>query len=234
MYHLGYVLAAGLLFGCAADAAALEAATESDALTGSYDTYAALATRHGMPPKADRPLVIGIRGRDVKGRLHDTQVARVLDDTLVVLTPDKRAVVLAVSTHPWETEASDVPDVDRDGRGDVGMIRPGKYVAVRREASRNIAGAPTYRVTTAAGSDRLPGWRNTDHDDAYSAAERAASESRGDVLTAVLFHQAGAGAPPAIGCQVLDADGIRRLATETGSRFDYLLVDANDEEIPSP
>ncbi|MBX3205936.1 MAG: hypothetical protein KF764_12760 [Labilithrix sp.] len=230
---LPWIAALAALSACAPAPEEAETASETSgqAVSGSYDDYAAFAARHGSAPRAGQPLVIGIRGRDLAGNVHETRVTQTLDDTLVVLTPDERVVRLAVSTHPWETTGN-VPDVDGDGHGDVGMIRPGKYLAVQREASRDIGGARTYHVLTEGGADRLPGYRNTDHDDAYSADEREASDSRGDYLTAVLFHRGGEGTPPAVGCQVLDADGIRILAREGGARFDYLLVDANEEEIP--
>lgn len=229
--------------GCAtADAAAssddnLTASGASDGSPKQLAAFEAFAAKRGLARRSDRALVIGIRGRAVDGTVHPTRVVRELDDTVIVLTPDARLVRLAASTHPWETNGtSGVPDVDHANGPDVGMIRPGIYVAVRRDESRNIAGARTYAVTTTAGGGAIPGWRNTDHDDRYSAEEVAASEAREDALTDILFHQAGAGAPPAVGCQVFDAAGIRRLSTEVGPRFDYLLVDVNSdpkpEEIP--
>lgn len=198
----------------------------------AYARYAAFARRHGMAPSRDRALVIGIRGRDLRGELHDTRIVAAYDDTLVVLTPDRRVVTLPVSTHPWERAGPGVPDVNGDGAPDVGMIRPGKYVAVRRDPRRDIGGAPTFHVLTVAGRGKLPGWRNTDQDDTFSATERERSEARGDALTAVLFHRSGPGTPSPVGCQVLDAEGMQRLASEVGAKFDYLLVDANEVAVP--
>lgn len=202
------------------------------ARSGVYARYAELAREHGMTPRRDRALVIGVRGRNVRGEPHDVKIAPAYDDTLVVLTPDRRALVLPASTHPWERAGPGVPDVDGDGVPDVGMIRPGKYVAVRRDPRRDIAGAPTFHVLTVNGRGKLPGFRNTDQDDTFSAAERRRSEARGDTLTAVLFHRIGPGAPGAVGCQVLDAEGMHRLASAVGERFDYLLVDANEVDVP--
>lgn len=232
---LAVVLAALAVAGVAEQREAEASEPERAAARGeaeAYAAYAAFAERHGMKPREGRALVIGIRGRDLARQLHPTRVVRAFDDTLVVLTPDGRVVELAASTHPWETEGRGAPDVDGDGRPDIGMIRPGKYLAVRRGARRNIGGGPTYHVLTRAGGGSLPGWRNTNQDEVYSPAERAASEARGDALTAVLFHQAAEGGPKAIGCQVLDASGMRRLAEEVGARFDYLLVDANAGAVP--
>jgi hypothetical protein len=210
---------------------AVNAAASDDAL--DFDAYLALAARHNVQPRPGHMLAIGLRGRDTGGNLHPTSVGHAFDDTLVLLTPDHRAIQLAVSTHPWETRG-DVPDVNGDHVGDVGMIRPGVYLATRRPDSRNIAGSPTFHITLPNGDERLPGDRNTDHDTTYSSAEHDASTARHDHLTAVLFHQAGAGAPPLVGCQGLEKEGIGVVAQEGGDSFDYLLVDANAEEIPTP
>lgn len=205
----------------------------SKIIADDYTKYAVFARRHGMVLQPDRALVIGVRGRTVAGVVHEVRVRRAYDDLLLVLTPDRRVIRLAASTHPWEIEGGEgVPDVDRDGRPDVGILRPGKYIAVQRGSKQNILGARTYQVLKSDRSDKLPGVRNTDHDDVYSPAEHAASEARGDTLTAILFHQGGAGAPKAVGCQVLDADNMRRLIAEVGVQFDYLLVDARLEDVP--
>ncbi len=221
------------LVGCAStseDGAEANAALAEDP---DFGAWASLAEGHGVRVRSDRPLVVGVRGRDIDGNVHPTRVTREFDDTLVVLTRDHRVVRLAVSTHPWETHDEEgAPDVDGDGTRDVGMIRPGVYSAERRASSRNIVGQPTFAVTTARGDGRLPGDRNTDHDDVYSAEEHDASTARSDRLTAVLFHRAGGGAPALIGCQGLDVEGMSVLAREGGDRFDYVLVDANAEDLP--
>jgi hypothetical protein len=232
-FLIGVFASSVLVAGCSSEEEV--AASADQELREDSGRYLELAARHGVVPRRDRPLVIGIRGRDLAGNVHPTRVAKVFDDTLVVVLPSREVLRLAVSTHPWETTATTedgVPDVDRDTKPDVGMIRPGTYLASRREASRNIAGASTYQVTTTDGADRLPGYRNTDHDASYTAAEIEGSRTRRDGVTAVLFHQAGDGAPKAVGCQVLDAPSMRLLADKTGDRFDYLLVDANEGEVP--
>lgn len=194
-----------------------------------YEKYKELASRHEMKPRSDRALVIGLRGRDIAGKRHPLRIQPAYRDTLVILTPDGRVIELPVSTHPWQKEAPGIPDIDGDGIADVGMIRPGKYVAIRRDARRNIAGAPTFHILTTNGSGKLPGVRNTDQDDVFSPAEQRASEARGDVLTAVLFHQEGGeGDPRPVGCQILDANAMRKFAEEVGERFDYLLVNVSE------
>jgi hypothetical protein len=113
------------------------------------------------------------------------------------------------------------------------MIKPGFYVAARRAAAQNIVGETTYHIMARAGSDQIPAWRNTNHDDTYSAAERQASDARHDTATAILFHVGeGAGAPLVVGCQVLASPDMHTLAGLGGDKLDYLLVDANDEDVP--
>lgn len=228
-------LAPILALGCTGGAddepwAVCEGKCDGGALPALYDPafYADLATEAGLVP-GTRPIVIGLRGIARDGSLHDTITTPAYDDVIAVLRPDGTVLELPASTHPWFTDSAHAPDADGDGVPDVGMIRPGRYRAEPRPASRDLAGAPTFHILAPTGSDRLPGWRDTDHDGTYDDAERAASELRGDALTAVLFHQGGAGAPPAIGCQVLDATSLRAFVTAVGgrnARFDYVLVDA--------
>jgi hypothetical protein len=194
----------------------------------SAETYRMLLAHVGEQPASRGVTVIGLRGLALDGRLHDTRAVKVYDDTFVVLDGD-RVTELSGSTHPWELGSTHVPDVNGDGAGDVGMLRPGRFSVVARESSRDIVGAATYHVRTASGNGAVPGWRDTDHDGVVSAAERTASESRGDTLTAILFHVGGDRAPAAVGCQVFSLETHKRFVTAVGGRvsFTYVLIDAN-------
>src|SRR5262249_45855228 len=156
--------------------------------------WSRLLRGHGVTPNEGGVItVVGVRGKDPR-------VKPVFDERFVVLLPDERVFTFAGSTHPWYAFHSFPRDVDHDGLGDVGMIKPGRYRAMR--AGFHF-GAPTYGVTLPNGDPFLPGWRNTDHDDTYSAEEKAASDARGDALDEILFHAAGTGSLAPIGCQVL-------------------------------
>jgi hypothetical protein len=219
-----------LTIACASPSDASASDDEAEA-TGSaasereeHDRWASIAERGGATVhRSGRATVIGVRSADALSR-------RAYDDALVVLTADRRVVKLDVSTHPWERDGvNGVPDVDGDRVKDVGMIRPGVYVAVGR-GDRRIAGEAAFDVRTAAGTDRLPGIRDTNHDGLFDEREDAASLARGDGLTAVLFHTADGDAPPAVGCQVLAAPAMRELTRAVGgsrATFDYVLVDAS-------
>ena len=202
----------------------------SDAPGRSFETYAAIATARGVTLSTTKPTVIGLRGLSLAGELHDTQASETFDDTIVVLTPDQHVIELAGSTHPWRKASSSVPDANGDGAGDVGMLRPGTYSIVPRDASQDILRQATFHVRTVAGSGNVPTWRDTDHDGVVSAAERAASEARGDLMSAVLFHVEADGAPAAVGCQVQSPESHKRFVTALGGRVavQYVLVDAHD------
>ena len=190
-----------------------------------FDYYAGLVRAAGGVVNRDgRATVLSLRGLSVDGTHHDTVVTDADDDTFVVLSPDHTVTILSGSTHPWQIDDNYPRDVDFDGRPDVGMIKPGRYLVVSQGI--DLAGAPSYYVYTEDGDYHLPAWENTDHDDRYSDEEKAASDARGDTLTDVLFHSQGPGAPVSIGCQVLSQDNMVALADLVGDSFDYILIDA--------
>jgi len=194
---------------------------KADGTGRTFDDYAAIVEATGATVNpGGQTTVVGLRG-------PSPMAAHVFDDTFAILTPDHRVLELAGSTHPWESSSTQSPDVDGDGIGDVGMLRPGEYRVVPRASAQNILGIATYHVTLA-GDDRVPGWRDTDHDGVISDDERAASEARGDTLGAILFHAEGPGGPQAIGCQVFAPATQQQLVARIGAKtFDYVLVDSS-------
>jgi len=208
------LLAARLLFvaGCSVDAAdSAGAGADEQAVSASASASA------GAGATSTRPLVIGVRSKD-------THVRAVFDDQIIVRIPGHDDVAFAASTHPWFQRNAAATDADHDGVPDVGMLRPGRYHATR---AGTHFGAPKYAVSQTNGAAAVPGWRNTNHDDTYSADEIATSEKRGDLLTDILVHAAGNGSLPPIGCQVLSPDDMNALAKLVGPEFDYELRDAD-------
>lgn len=182
-----------------------------------FEHYANIVRANGgqVNPN-EQPTVLGIRSRGESTRQYD--------DRFVVLTPDGRVREFAGATHPGQTRSSLSPDVNRDGAGDVGMIRPGNYNV---RASGPYKGYPGFHVRRLDGSDRIPGWRDTNHDGVYSGAERTASERRGDTLTDVLFHAGNPGSPRSIGCLTLDPRIYNQFVAAVGGRngrFNFTLV----------
>jgi len=168
-----------------------------------YRHYSEIARQNGNlfpigPDGQPMPTVLGLRGVDVNGRIHETQNRRNADtahgqeggydDTLVILHPDGRIERMPYSSHPFQNHSGASPDADGNGSGDVGIIRPGEYYA---QAGGNHAGDNAWhlrnqstttdaqgRVVMTPGDDHLPAWRDTDHDFRVSDAERTASEGR--------------------------------------------------------
>jgi hypothetical protein len=203
-----------------------QASADSDPLLHDRAFYVEVAESAGIDPQ--RTFVVGLRGVARDGTHHEVRSRQRFDDVVAVVTPTS-VLELAASTHPWFARSSAPPDVAHDGIGDVGILRPGTYHAVARPPSRDLGGAPTFHVLTSAGQEGLPGWRDTNHDGVYDEGERSRSEERGDLLTAILFHRGGGGAPPPIGCQVLSRADLERFVEALGGRdadFDYVLIDA--------
>lgn len=231
----GTALLVGMLTatGCSASASSSPAGNEEADTEATFGPlhdrafYEQIATGAGVTLHG-QAVVVGVRGMSRSGAHHDVHTQKTFDDVVAVLKADGTVLELPAATHPWFTTSTAAPDVDGDGRGDVGMIRPGRYHAVPRPG-RLLAGQPTFHIQTVEGSDKLPGWRDTNHDGVYDDAERKASETRHDALGAVLFHEGGPGAPAPIGCQVLDAVAIKTFVTAiggAGADIDYVLVDA--------
>jgi hypothetical protein len=136
--------------------------------------------------------------------------------------------VFAGATHPYQRDSKLSPDVDGDGRGDVGCILPGVFeltLALEKPY-------PVFTVTLPGGSSLIPAFRDTNHDGRYSAAEL----SQMSFATAVLFHT-GFDAPgdsehrSSIACQTANVADLRYMASHArafGRKIDYRLVDAVD------
>src|SRR5438477_4711886 len=96
-----------------------------------FDFYAQLVRASGAKLNpGGKPTVLGLRGVDLEGSAHPTQSAESFDDVFVVLTAEGRVTELAGSTHPQHATSEQSPDIDGDGKRDVGMIRPGEYQVV--------------------------------------------------------------------------------------------------------
>lgn len=177
-----------------------------------------------------RPFLIGIRGViPFAADTHELVAKPAYDDTFVVLTPSGvPPYVFAGATHPYQIDSKLSPDINGDGRGDVGCIRPGHFeLTLALEAPY-----PIFTLTLPGGSGNIPCFRDTDHDGKYSAAEL----SQMSFATAVLLH-AGFDAPPdsehrsSIACQTCNVADLRYLASHArpyGRKIDYALIDADD------
>ncbi|MBK8012305.1 MAG: peptidoglycan-binding protein [Deltaproteobacteria bacterium] len=183
-----------------------------------WDTYAAIVRRAGGEVcPGGIPTVLGLR--------HNRRATSRYDDQFIVLLPNGRVHRFAGATHPGQTRSDQAPDVNGDGVGDVGIIRPGNYQA---RPNGVHARAASFRVSTIGRSGLIPGWRDTNHDGTYDASEIARSERRGDVMTGILFHQGNSSAPASIGCLTLAPSVYRSFLSALGgpsAKFSFTLVE---------
>lgn len=186
----------------------------------SYDEYAALIKGAGGKLHLDgMPSVLAIR--------FQTHIKPLYDDLIVVLTPDKKVTVLDGATHPSvHSLPSFMRDVNRDGKHDVGMLRPGNYMAF---SNGEWLGEWSYRLKTTSGKEDLPGWRSTVREDGdFSEAEKRASERRGDTIDGILIHRGHAKGAFSVGCQTLSPENMRRFISAVGGKdanFTFTLID---------
>lgn len=202
----------------------------------------AIAGRLGAQVSLERPFLIGIRGaREGDAETHQPVHKPVYDDTFVFIPPAEvgSTITFPGATHAYQLNSKLSPDVSGDGVGDVGSIRPGRYLLTDKGAQPH----PIFVLTTPDGSGRIPCFRDTDHDGVISEAEArrsveargvAQSNSDGCFATAVLFHT-GYDAPvsaahrSSIACQTANLRWLlemRKSASKCGGVIDYVLINA--------
>lgn len=191
----------------------------------TYAYYKAIIERSGGSMTPNGATVLGIRGEDIKGHVHDTTSVKAYDDTIIVLGADQSITAFPATTHPAQRTSSQSPG------GNVGEIVPGCYIA---EPHGLHNGIDSYHICNPDGSDHLPGWRDYNHDGVMDPDEKHRSETQHDNLTEVLVHASKRkDVPTSIGCQVLSPRDQRRFIDAVGGKnahFNYILLDAH--EIP--
>lgn len=197
--------------------------------------YQAIVQAAGGRIRAGEPYVLAIRGLNFDtGQIHTTGASPRMQDTIVVLSHDRQGQPVVHeflgSTHPGQRSISGGKGVDanRDGIRDVGMIAEGSY---RTNPNGLYHGASSYHFVTMGGNGRIPGVRDTNQDGQHSAAEWAASRSRGDTLSEILFHAGSGDYVSSIGClNVADYDQFVAALGGGGARFGVTLVNAAGAE----
>ncbi len=144
-----------------------------------WSTVAGLALRSlddTVPFDLERPLLLCIRGAKLGDtETHDLLHRPVYDDCFVLLQRDVAPVAFDGATHAYQRDSKLSPDANRDGRGDVGTVRPGRYVAhdVTAKGDPEIV----FRVSMPDGTWRLPCHRDFDHNGILTPEEMQASEN---------------------------------------------------------
>lgn len=212
-------------------AGALKLAPKNASMKEKFDHYAAIVKANGGKVNPNgQATVLGVRGMDSNGNRHSTTLTGKgmhYDDVIVVLKPNGTVLELPANTHGNQSYQRRAPDVNGDGSGDLGMIRPGNYSVV---PNGQYLGNASFHVRTTGGSGNLPGYRDTNHDGVFSEAEKANAVKKGYVSTEILFHRGGDNHNWSMGCQTLNGpqyDQFLKAVGGKGAAFNYSLVDAN-------
>lgn len=193
----------------------------------SVNRYAYLAGKLGAAPELSRPFLICIRGAALgEDETHEMHARPAYDDTGVLLTRTSMPLVFRMGTHSYQVDSRESPDVNRDGRGDVGSILPGRFILRDTGAGKY----PVFRVLMPDGSDRIPCQRDVNHDGAIGGEELVNAYT----ATSILLHT-GWDAPPdsphrsSIGCLTASATtlgGIHHEAVKADGKIDCVLETA--------
>ncbi len=185
--------------------------------SATWNHYADLVRKNGGAVNpGGQPTVLGLRKKNGGASSN-------YGDTFVVLHKNGKVEKFTGSTRPGQSSSSMATDGNRDGVGDVAMIRPGNYQAV---ANGSHGGMPSFHVRTKGGSGNIPTFRDLNHDGFYSAAEKRYSVNHGLKATEILFHVGGSN-PSSIGCMNLTPGNMRDFIRSVGgsnSRFNFTLA----------
>lgn len=163
--------------------------------------WAALAGRLGASFPLMRPFLICIRGaKPGDAQDHELIHAPVYDDAFCFIPPGETQLLFAAASHAYQLRSTESPKDGTDGIGDVGSVRPGRYLL----NDTNNGAEVVFHITLPDGTDRLPAWRDYDHDGKISPAELQGSEdartgpqigAEGTYASSILLH-GGLDEPP--------------------------------------
>ena len=165
------------------------------------------------------------------------------EDEIIVFRPDGTLVRFVATTKPAQMpnpKSSVVPDVDKDGRKDLGIVRPGVYRALG-DVKFGLPGheRSAFKIVTEEGNGGLPAWRDLSGDGVFSASERTLSEERGYTIGGIYIHYgfdpagtivggATYAGPWSVGCQNIkyeELDGFIEVVGGAKANFRYAIVD---------
>ncbi len=174
------------------------------------------------------------RGADARSEQYD--------DEILVFRADGALERFVATTKPAQMPtpgSSVVPDVNGDGRKDLGVARPGIYVAKGNEWF-GLEGYErrAFRIQTKDGSGYLPAWRDTSGDGVFSAKEKQEAESKNYRISGVLIHYGFAPGgttlgkatyvgPWSVGCQNVPYGDLDRFVAAVGgaaATFTYAIL----------
>jgi hypothetical protein len=202
--------------------------------------FGTLCAAGGFRRASGRPTLLALRGVWLFGRcIHPVWHVPLYDDAFILLCDGEAPYAFRGATHPYQVDSQASADLDRDGRKDVGMVRPGCYVLEIVSSD-----PPIFKLLTQQGRTEIPVYRDTNHDARIDEVEKKASETatRGEQVapaigafgTAILLHpgydarQAPQGTPfSSIGCQTAPVEALQHVL-RSGRTLDYVLVDAID------
>ena len=201
-----------------------------------WDTEKAWAEARGVVIEAGKTTVVGKR----RGSLARSST---YEDTIVVFRSNGTIVRFEATTKPAQMpnpSSSTVPDVDKDGRKDLGIVRPGVYRAVG-DVTFGLPGQErtAFKIVTNEGEGGLPAWRDLSGDGVFSASERSLSEERGYTISGIYIHygfdpsgttlgKSTYVGPWSVGCQNIKYEELDSFVEAVGgpkASFTYAIVD---------